>query len=349
MKAAILVGPRRIEMRQVADPAVPDDGLVLDVRACGVCGSDLRRWKEGPPEGKADIVPGHEIAGVVRAVGPNLRGFSVGENLAVAPDVHCGRCYFCQRGLYNLCDNLRFIGIDAELGGGFAEQLALTADILTNGCVHRMPADMTFQEGALAEPVSSIVACHDKAGTSLNDTVVVMGGGPIGCLHIMVAKARGARVILSEPGKGRRTLAQRFGPAAVCDPFTEDLAARVRDLTEGVGADIVVCANPSAASQAQAVQVVRKGGRVVLFGGLPKANPLTMLDGNRIHYGEIMVVGAFSYHPMYHDQALDLIRLGVIDTGVITHTFPLPQVEQAFAMADGGVDALKVMVVQESS
>lgn len=345
MKSAFLVGERQLEIREVPEPACPDDGLVVDVKACGVCGSDLRRWKEGSPAGAQAVVPGHEFAGIVAAVGSQVASWSVGDRVAVAPDIHCGRCYYCQRGMFNLCDDLRFLGSTPGYRGGFAERCVLSGEVLANGCVHQMADGLSFIEGALAEPCSSVLASHDKAGTRLGDTVLVMGGGPIGCLHIQVARARGARVLLSEPNEGRRALAAGFGAEAVLDPRAEDVVAIVRRLTGGAGADIVVCANPVAATQAQAVQAVRKGGRVVLFGGLPKANPMTTLDSNRIHYGEITVVGAFSYHPMYHALALELLERKVISTEVVTHRFALDQVGLAFATADSGSDALKVMVV----
>jgi L-iditol 2-dehydrogenase len=139
-------------------------------------------------------------------------------------------------------------------------------------------------------------------------------------------------------------MAARFGPELVLDPSSEDVVTRVRAATDGRGADIAVCANPAAATQTQAVELVRKGGRVMLFGGLPKANPMTTLDSNRIHYGEIEVVGAFSYHPSYHEAALTLLQRGVIGTDIVTHTFPVQDVAQAFEKANAG-EALKVMVL----
>jgi L-iditol 2-dehydrogenase len=142
-------------------------------------------------------------------------------------------------------------------------------------------------------------------------------------------------------------MAQRFAPDLTVDPMHEDLNTRVREFTRGIGADIVICANPIATTQTQAVEIVRKGGRVVLFGGLPKANPETRLDGNRIHYGEITITGAFSYHPSFHQLALDVIGHQLISARqIITHTFSLDQIDEAFAVAASG-DALKVIVEPE--
>jgi L-iditol 2-dehydrogenase len=344
MKAAFLIKVREFAIRQVENPMAPDDGLVLRVKACGVCGSDLRRWKEGPPADVGGIVPGHEISGVVEAVGKDVTRYALGDRLAVATDVHCGTCYYCERGMYNLCNDLRLVGITPGYPGGFAEKMVLTGEILANGIVHPVPDGVSFPEAALAEPISSVLAAHEKARTCLDDTVVVMGAGPIGCLHTAVCKARGARVIISEPSRERREMAQRFEPAAIVDPFNEDLGARVRQLTRGLGADIVVCANPVAATQTQAVEIVRKAGRVILFGGLPKDNPVTSLDGNRIHYGEIEVVGAFSYHPTFHESALELLDRKLLPSDLlITHTFDLEDIDQAFETATGGA-GLKVIV-----
>jgi len=349
VRAAYVTGPMHIELRDVPTPQVPDDGLLLAVRACGVCGSDLRRWREGPDAGSAPLIAGHEISGVVEAIGPLVSGYTVGEHLAIAPDVHCGLCWYCKRGLYNLCDDLRLVGITAGLDGGFADHVVLPAAVLDGGIVHRVPDALSAEQAALAEPLSSVLASHAAAGTTLGDTVVVMGAGPIGCLHIAVARARGARVILSEPNATRRAMAERFEPDLVVDPATEDAVAAVRRATGGRGADVAICANPVAATHAQAVELVRKRGTVVLFGGLPKADPMTVLDGNRIHYGEIRVVGSFSYHPSFHSLALDAIARGSIHSDqVITHTFPLDDVERAFQVAASG-EALKVMVTMDRS
>jgi L-iditol 2-dehydrogenase len=359
MRAAYLVGPRRLELREVPVPAAPDDGLVLEVKACGVCGSDLRRWKEGPPAGtnglsspgnlssSRGIVPGHEIAGIVAEVGSRVTQFKPGDRLAVAPDIHCGHCTYCRRGMYNLCDTLHFLGVTPGYPGGFAEKLLLTGEVLANGIVHPMPEGLSFVDAALAEPCSSVLATHDKAGTSLEDVVVVIGAGPTGCLHVVVSQARGARVIVSQRSATRREMVKRFSPEAVVDPTSEDLGAVVRERTGGLGASIVICANPVAATQAQAVEIVRKGGRVVLFGGLPRADPMTTLDSNRIHYGEIEVVGAFSYHPSMHQLALDLLARKVIPADLlVTHTYPLDRVAEAFETAASG-RGLKVVVTAE--
>lgn len=344
MKAAYLVGPTTFDLRHTPIPALPEDGLLLQVKACGVCGSDLRRWKEGPQSGTLPVIAGHEIAGLVMAVGKQVQGFQTGDRLAVAPDVHCGQCFYCKRGLYNLCNHLNLIGITPGFDGGLAEVMLLREDMLQGGIVHIIPERLSYVEAALAEPLSSVLASHEEAGTTLGQTVVVLGGGPIGCLHIAVAQARGARAILSEPNETRRKLAERFNPEGIVDPLTQDLKAEVLRRTHDRGAELVICANGVAETHLQATEIVRKRGRVVLFGGLPRSNPMTTLNGNRIHYDEVTVTGAFSYHPRHHEMALEVIEHGgVRSEDVVTHTFNIDQVDLAFQTAASAA-ALKVMV-----
>lgn len=344
MKAAFLTAAQTIEVREVAEPEVPAGGLVLAVKACGICGSDLRRWKEGPPAGSGGVTPGHEVSGVVIAVDERCTRFKAGDRLAMAPDVHCGQCYYCKRERYNLCDRLQFVGITAGLPGGMAERMALTAQILEDGIVNRMPDGLRFAHAAISEPSCSVLASHDRAATGRDDTVVILGAGPIGCLHVAVAKSRGARAVVTECSPARRELAARFDPDLIIDAAGEDVVARVREFTDGLGADIVICANPVAETQRQGVDMARKGGKVLLFGGLPKANPMTTLDGNRIHYGEIEVLGTFSYHPRVHVRALHLLADGTLPAEkIITHQFSLDQIDRAYRTAAAG-EALKVLI-----
>ena len=345
MKAAFLTGPMRFQVREIPDPQVPDEGLVMNVKACGICGSDLRRWKEGPPAVSGSVIPGHEAAGIVESVGSACSGFKPGDRIAVAPDIHCGTCWYCAREQFNLCDNLKLLGITPGYPGAFAEKLVLTGEVLANGIVHPIPQGLSFEHAAVAEPCSSALACHAALGTCGEETVVIAGGGPMGCIHVALARALGARTIVSEPNAARRDLVRRFGPEAVVDPLAEDLKEKVLGLTGGLGADAVVCANPAADTQRQAVEIVRKGGTVVLFGGLPKLHPMAVFDANRIHYGEIRIVGSFSYHPRFHASALEMIRsAGIHADLLVTHRFPLDRIGEAFAAAFGG-DALKVEVL----
>ena len=347
MKAACLTAAKTIELRDLPRWQAPADGLVMQMEACGVCGSDLRRWQEGPPAGTPHIIQGHELAGTVVETGSGVKGFRAGERIAVAPDIHCGQCWYCRRGLFNLCPDLRLLGITPGYDGGFAEYVCLTGEVLVNGIVHRMPDGLSFQEGALAETLSSVLAAQDHGRLSLGETLVVLGAGPIGCLHLAVGRARGARVIVAEPSPLRRRIAERFQPDAVIDVMAQDVVSEVKRLTGGLGADVVICANSVASTQTQAVEISRRGGRIVLFGGLPKANPMVSLNANLIHYGEKVVMGAFSYHPSYHEEALRALARKVVQAEqFITHSRPLCRISEAFQIAASG-EALKVMMMPD--
>ena len=344
MKTACLIGPKTIEFRDIQKPEAPVDGLVLKMEACGICGSDLRRWQEGPPAGAPYLIQGHEIAGVVEDCGPAVRRFKTGDRVAIAPDIHCGDCWYCSRGLFNLCLNLRLLGITPGYDGGFSEYISLSNQILENGIVHRMPEGLSFQEGGLAETLSSVLAAQRHCQLELGETVVIMGAGPIGCLHTALAHARGARVILAEPNPMRREMAAKLHPEVMIDVTAKDVVAEVKRLTNNLGADVVICANPVASTQTQAVEMARRGGRIVLFGGLPKANPMASLNTNLIHYGEQVVMGAFSYHPSFHEEALRfLLNKTIKSEDFITHVLPLSNLAEAFQIAASGA-ALKVMV-----
>lgn len=344
MKVAVQTGPRQLELREVPDPTPPDDGLVLRVNAVGVCGSDLRRWRQGVDAGPDGFVPGHEVAGVVEATGRDVTQYQVGDRLALGPDIHCGRCWYCQRNLYNLCDEIRFLGITPTHPGGFAEKMVLPAEVLARGIVNPIPHGLPDEIAAMAEPCSSVLAALFKTNTGLNDVVVVIGAGPIGVLLSAVAQARGARSFIVVRSETRRAMAERFSPDAIIDLRVDDMIGKTLALTDGLGADIVICANPSVETQTAAVHMTRKGGKIVLFGGVPKSQPMVSMDSNLLHYGEREVIGAFSYHPTMHAMALDLYRRGVIPIErLITHRFSLEEVGRAFEAANSGV-GLKVLV-----
>lgn len=344
MKAAFMVAPKTMELRDIPEPACPDDGLILNVFYCGICGSDIRRWKEGPPEGSNGVLTGHEASGVVVETGPAQNHYKIGDRIAVGPDINCGSCYYCKRGLYNLCDSIKFLGITPGYDGGFAEKMALSGHVLARGINHKIPGGLSFEHAALAEPCTSVLATQNKVNVSLGDVVVIIGAGPTGCAHAAVAKARGASVIVVQRSEKRREMAALFNPDLIVNPNEENLKESVLDFTNGVGTDIAICANPVAATATEAVSYVRKGGKVVLFGGLPKKDPSVKVDGNLIHYGEREVIGAFSYHPTFFAQALDLLNSGVIPAKhLISDTVELENVQSGFEMAASG-KALKVLV-----
>ena len=344
MKAAVFRGPGQLALEEVPYPPLPADGLILKVEACGICGSDLRAMQHGLRFAREWQILGHEVAGVVAEVGSEVADYQVGDRLAVAADVHCHRCYYCRRALYNLCEDWKLIG--AHYPGGMAEYMALPEDILRRGIVHRIPQGLSSIYAALAEPASSVLASQHDAGVEPGEVVAIIGNGPMGCLHVQVARARGAKAVLAGRRAERLRVAEALGAWRLVDTSQANLLAEVRALTEGRGADVAIVACASGEAQAEAVQLVRKRGRVILFGGLPREDPITHLDANRIHYGELRIIGSFSYHPSYHQLALEMIACGQIEAAkIITATFPLSRVTEAFAAAREATQ-LKVVLTQ---
>ncbi len=341
MKAAVFEAPERMVVREVElAPCGPRD-IVVKVHACGICGSDVRNFKVGLKGDAGPQILGHEFTAVVTEAGAEVTRFAVGDRVAVAPDVSCGTCYYCKRGLVNLCVSHRMVG--REWPGGFAEYAHLPEVVLTRGMVHHVPEGLSLDDAALSEPASSVIAAQERAGVGLGDTVLIIGDGPIGCLHVEIARARGATRILMA-GLARLEEAKRFSPHLLIDAGRQDTVAEVLRATDGLGADVAVVANPVASTQAEAVRAVRRRGKVVLFGGLPKTKPETTLDANLIHYGEIEVMGAFSYPAWVHEKALATIAAGQLHPGLYFNlVVGLDEVVEGFRAAAEG-RALKVLV-----
>jgi len=341
MKAAVFEGIETIRVREVPDPVCDPDGVVVKVRACGLCGSDIRNFHVGLRGGIARQIMGHEFAGTVEQAGARVTRLRIGERIAASPDVSCGECWYCRRGLVNLCLSHRMVG--THWPGAFAQYVHLPGVVLEHGILHRMPEGLSFEAASLSEPASSVLAAQANAGIGLGDTVLVIGDGPVGCLHVEVARARGAsRIILA--GLSRLGLASRFNPDHLIDAGNTDVVQEVRRITGGLGADVAIVATPVASTQAQGVEAVRKRGRVILFGGLPAANPMTTLNGNLIHYNELSIVGAFSYPAVMHEAALRVIAEGKIDAGkLISQVVPLEGIVEAIRRAEEGKE-LKVVV-----
>lgn len=337
----VFTGPETLVLRDVEKPQCDSTGILVKVEACGICGSDIRNYHTGLRGNVKEQIMGHEIAGVVEEVGDSVRSFSVGDYVAIAPDVSCGRCVYCHRGLVNLCTEHRMIG--THWPGGFAEYIYLNEIVLACGMVHHMPEGLGFNEATIAEPAASVLAAQANADISLGDTVVVIGDGPIGCLHLEIARARGAsRVIMV--GLHRLGLASQFEPDHIIDAANQDPVKEVLRLTDALGADVIITANSVAETQEQAVEMARKRGKVILFGGLPKDQPMTRLNSNLIHYNELKVMGSFSYPATMHQMAIELIAKGKIQADkYITETISLKDIARGIAHARAGT-VLKVVV-----
>jgi len=342
MKAAVFEGVETIVLKEVPVPECTEHSILVKVKACGICGSDIRNYHNGLKGGIKSQIMGHEIAGVVEHAGDKVSRFKVGDKVAIAPDVSCGECYYCKRGLVNLCVNHRMLG--THWAGGFAQYIHLPGEVLQRGFVEHIPEDMSFEHAAFAETASAVIACQEYNNVGLGDTVVIIGDGPVGCLHLEVARARGASKVIVV-GLDKLALVEQFNPdLLVSNAEPEKVVKKVLDVTGGIGADIVICAVPSIRPQQQALEMVRKRGRVVIYGGVPKSNEMTCLNSNMIHYNEISVVGAFSYPSTGLEKAIKAIYEGKINASkYVTQTVSLDRITEGIKYAEQG-KALKVMV-----
>lgn len=341
MKAAVFQGAEKMIVKEVPVPQCEEDGILVKVESCGICGSDIRNYHSELRHGIKEQIIGHEIAGIVEEAGSKVKRFKVGDRVAIAPDVSCGECYYCKRGLVNLCAEHKMVG--THWAGGFAQYVYLPAVVQNRGFVTHMPEGLSFDEASMSEPVCSVLACQEYNNVSLGDTVAIIGDGPIGCLHIEVARARGASKIIMI-GLTRLDSVTQFNPDYIINAGTQNPVVEVLKITEGLGVDIAICANPVAKTHEQAVEMVRKRGKIVIFGGVNKNNPMTMLNSNLIHYNELSVVGAFSYPSTTHEQALKLIKDGKISAEkYINKYITLDEIPEGISYAEQG-KALKVVI-----
>ena len=293
---------------------------MLRVHTCGLCGSDLRTLRSGHRKVTLPWILGHEISGQIAQVGDRYPGPGrQGDRLSVAPLVYCGRCDFCQSGQYELCEDYREIA--QAWHGGFAEYVAIPEEAVQNGTIRLVPAGLDMALAAIAEPVSSCIHAQEKGAVGLGDTVIVMGAGPIGCIHITLARARGADAIIAvDVSADRLAQAKRFEPDALVSASESDLPKEVRKLTNGRGAEVIITANPSPQAQVQAVEMARKGGRILLFGGLPTTESCPRIDMNLVHYNALHLIGTTIFAPRHHRQALQVLADGRINgQTLITH------------------------------
>lgn len=331
MKAAVLQGLNRIEVREIPPPACGADEAVLAVKACAVCGSDIRIFRYGNDRVSAPAIIGHEIAGQVVEVGGNVTAVRVGDRVALGADVPCGVCYWCRNGMGTNCRINYAIGY--QFAGGFQEMMLLNQKVLDFGPVTKIPDSLSYQEAALAEPLACAINGLQLAQFSLGQSICIVGLGPIGCMMLELSKVYGAsRVFAAQRSPARLALARQFlSDARFIQVEEEDLVQTVKNETDDEGVDVVVTTSGTVKAHEQAIEIVRHRGFVNLFGGL-KGQPKLCIDSNLIHYKECFVMGSHGALPHHHAQAVTLIaQRRVTADRYISRTFGLDQIEEAFA------------------
>ena len=337
MRALVYHGPgdMRVEGRPDREPGAGE--ALLRVEACGICGTDLRiaaGVHRAYPAGTVRV-PGHEIAGRLEAVGDGT-DLPVGGAAFVAPNVGCGHCRECRAGRVNLCHTPRALGITED--GGFAEFVLLDRSFVAQGNVLVVEDRTDMAALALIEPLACALRGSKACRIVEGDVVVIVGAGPVGLMHLQLARLRNpSTVIVSEPSGRRRAEAERFGADVAVEPA--DLAEAVGD-----GADVIVTAAPAPAAQQQALELAAPGARINFFGGLPRDASRVELDTNLIHYRELVVTGTTANTTEDCREALELVTSGRVDTAsLVGDREPLDAARDAFATAQAG-ERLKVVI-----
>ena len=308
MKAARFYGPQDIRVENIDVPKPESGGLLVKVQACAICGTDLKMYVSGNPRIKPPQTIGHEFVGQIVDLGKNVQGFAVGERITMATSISCGDCSVCRSGYTNRCESLQCVSYDYP--GAFAEYVAIPPAGVKGGNAVKVP-DGLGDMAALAEPLSCAINAQLLAGVKPNDTVVIIGCGPLGAIHAQLARANGAaKIIVTQRSQKRLQLAERLDIDELLDASKVDIAQEVMRLTAGVGADVIIVTAPDAGAQEQAFSMARKGGMINLFASLPKGASELKIDSRLIHYRELFVSGASDSSPRHVELAVELLDKG---------------------------------------
>ena len=323
MRQSLLIKPGKIELTDIPIPTPADGELLIKVKAALTCGTDLKAYRRGHP-----VIPmpgpfGHEFSGTVAKKGRGVRNFREGDEIMAVHSAPCLKCPHCKKRLHNLCENI----MKTKVMGAFAEYVLLPAHLVKQNVFHK-PSTLSYEEAALLEPFSSVVHGMVPLGIRRGATVVVIGAGPIGLIHVMLLKAVGAKVVISDPHKERLLTATELGADVTCEP--KALPEAVKKFTGGMGADFAFECTGKPDVWQSAIGLVRRGGTVTLFGGCPPGTSVTY-DTQRLHYDEITLRGVFHFTPADVRRAFKLLASGRLKLGVlISGRYPLADLGKAF-------------------
>lgn len=331
MKAALLEGPGKVVVSEVKEPRVGPGDVLVQMKACGVCATDVKKFTGASKAPRLPFILGHEPTGVIvetgQRVGPEL---APGTRVAVAPVFTCGQCYGCRSGLVysqgmGMCENYQVLGYSID--GAFAEYIVAPARH-----VHAIPDELSFRDAALIEPVAACANGVLRATPLPPGTVVVIGAGFMGLVTVQLLKLLGNRVIVSELQEERRQLALKLGANAVLNPKTEDVVHRARVLANDRGADGVVCAVGGKAVTEQGLAMLAKGGTLVLLASAPGGTKFEV-DLNKIHYDQSVITGSVSYTGPGYQWSIELLSCGLLDVDtLISAVGPLEETEHFLEM-----------------
>jgi L-iditol 2-dehydrogenase len=340
MKACIFNGPGNLTVENVPDPKVNSGEVLIKTAAASLCYSDIRVYK-GEKSATIGVVQGHEIAGTVIDIGNAVHNVNIGERVAICPIIACGGCYFCIRGLRNRCLNRSTLGY--QVNGGLAEYVLVPGQIVDLGHVLKLPEGLTFDVAAMTEPYAcalySLEACKVVPGGSL----VIIGAGPMGLTHLMLAKAMGvSTIVISDLVDSRLKFAKEMGADIVINSKTGDLLDAVKSVTKGIGADAVIVTVGNVNAIEEGFKLARPQGYVNIFGGSPPGS-IVKLDPNLIHYSELFIMGTQNANPEHYTRALEFLSVLPNASKMFTHRFSIDNAPKAF-QARLDMDGLKAVI-----
>ncbi|MGH7946571.1 MAG: zinc-dependent alcohol dehydrogenase [Opitutaceae bacterium] len=323
MKALLLTAPSKLEFVDFPEPQPADDEVVVQVRACGICGSDIHGWDGSSQRRNPPLIMGHEASGEVVSAGPRASAWRRGDRVTFDSTIYCGLCRYCRTAQVNLCENRRVIGVspaEYKQHGAFAERLAVPERIL-----YRLPASLPFEEAAMVEPVSIAVHAVQRTKIPPGSTAVVVGSGMIGLLVIQALRWAGAKnVVAVDLADNRLELARQLGATHTVNSGRADTAAEIARITDGLGADTSFEVVGFTATQNLALGVLKRGGVCVLVGNLsPKTQDFPL---QAVVTKEITLLGSCASAGEY-PLCLDLIARGVINVK--------PMIETVAPLSDG--------------
>ena len=343
MKAAVYYGIGNIKVEDVPVPEIGEGDILLKVLSCAICGTDLRIYRHGHKKVKPPHIIGHEVSGIIEKVGKKVENYKVGEKVLLVTEVGCNTCEWCLEGRKNLCPEMKAFGY--HYPGGFAQFMKIPEEAVEQGNLIPFSDKLSFEEASLIEPLSCCINGQDYLNIGLGSTVVVIGSGPIGLMHCELAKSKGAgKVILIDILSSRLEMAKKFSVDYFINSSTNDPIEKVKEITNGKGANVVIVACPSGEAQVEAIKMVGIRGRVSFFGGLPPDKSHITIDSNLIHYKEISIFGAFASSNQHYYKALKSVESGKINLKkFITFTYPIEKIEDGINRSIEG-KAIKVVI-----
>lgn len=334
MIAAIYKGIGNMVVEDVPTPSIQDGELLVKVKVCAICGGDLRTFHHGHAAIKPPIILGHEFAGEIVAVGTGVERYAVGDRVIAAPGIGCGHCSYCLSGNQHLCYHRLTLG--HQYHGGFAEFVRIPAIAVQAGNVNLIPDSVDYLSATLAEPLACVINGQEAMQIQLGDTVAVIGTGPIGIMHAELARSRGAgKVFLINRSQPRLDRARPLGYDAYISLQKDDAVQRVLELTDGMGANVVIVTAGSEAAMQMGLAMTGKMGKVCFFAGLPKDKPQVTIDANFLHYRQITIYGTFSSAPRHNALAIEMIRSGKLNVDyLLTHAVSLQHINEGLQLVE---------------